>query len=155
MFGLSLCIQGTFRKTFATKGEARFIPVYTGNIWCTMNSPISITVYPCVYREHIFFVIFPNNLAGLSLCIQGTYLEEATRSLILRFIPVYTGNIRGVACSPLCVPVYPCVYREHQALMWFEIVGRGLSLCIQGTCGETWIWNQTDRFIPVYTGNIR
>ena len=50
-----------------------------------------------------------------------------------RFIPVYTGNTKklfkfGYSCS-----VYPCVYKEHGAILRQINQTNGLSLCIQGT----------------------
>ena len=72
-FGLSLCIQGTYVKQTKPNNAIRFIPVYTGNIflWSVFCPPH--TVYPCVYREHIFFRPVGNDPHGLSLCIQGTW----------------------------------------------------------------------------------
>ena len=72
-FGLSLCIQGTYTAEKAHIQGKRFIPVHTGNmpfhsiaIWCH-------PVYPCAYREHSSGQTDEVTLAGLSLCIQGTY----------------------------------------------------------------------------------
>ena len=50
-------------------------------------------------------------------------------------------------------PVYPCVYREHDALKALLTDTDGLSLCIQGTHVRTYNINLKSRFIPVYTGN--
>ena len=70
--GLSLCIQGTpLILDNAVEGR-RFIPVYTGNTINTTVFAFLSTVYPCVYREHIFEFFCLIYLSGLSLCIQGT-----------------------------------------------------------------------------------
>ena len=74
IFGLSICIQGTHLLTKGDQLYAQFIPVYTGN---TPKSPpmvISVSVYPCVYREHTEISAYGNIRVGLSLCIQGTLL---------------------------------------------------------------------------------
>ena len=71
--GLSLCIQGTFVKQRKYWENKRFIPVYTGNMFkLTLNLRIN-AVYPCVYREHVIVPVVYSELAGLSLCIQGTW----------------------------------------------------------------------------------
>ena len=107
--------------------------MYTGNTPFWGGFSVGVTVYPCVYREHINFLILARNEVGLSLCIQGT--------------------LPGIfAHNPHC-PVYPCVYREH----FYErkkspLVG-GLSLCIQGTPDGKQNTRLSARFIPVYTGN--
>ena len=92
---------------------------------------------------------------GLSLCIQGTYLYGQLLIYIVRFIPVYTGNMSIASCLYVMPSVYPCVYREHKEVGHFATHAAGLSLCIQGTScsGRARIKNR--RFIPVYTGNIK
>ena len=94
-------------------GVNRFIPVYTGNILEPQPPPLSCPVYPCVYREHTVVDSVKAKLIGLSLCIQGTYINLLTNVFETRFIPVYTGNIYWF--NPVCTgnAVYPCVYREH------------------------------------------
>ena len=52
VYGLSLCIQGTLKLTFARIIRERFIPVYTGNTIYEFGYDLVDTVYPCVYREH-------------------------------------------------------------------------------------------------------
>ena len=65
-YGLSLCIQGTYDISRFVISNARFIPVYTGNIMpnCFLLYPSA--VYPCVYREHkiddvlsMFYNVYP------------------------------------------------------------------------------------------------
>ena len=92
--GLSLCIQGTQKKS---------------NI---QNNNCS--VYPCVYRER--FPIYYPKIApgGLSLCIQGTQKEIKYEKYTKRFIPVYTGNAIDPTVNMAVLAVYPCVYRERQ-----------------------------------------
>ena len=111
----------------------RFIPVYTGNTILIEFLSKSNSVYPCVYREHLYGSMTIVSKLGLSLCIQGTrqlfnkYMEKT------RFIPVYTGNtfINPIECP--IHPVYPCVYREHAK--------------------HDRLTQSNVRFIPVYTGN--
>ena len=111
--GLSLCIQGTRLSNEIGDAYHRFIPVYTGNTNSLLFCYLTLTVYPCVYREHgipLSCRIFSN---GLSLCIQGTRQNKTI------------SNVRR--------SVYPCVYREHLLQRLFCLVVFGLSLCIQGT----------------------
>ena len=71
----------------------------------------------------------------------------------MRFIPVYTGNTRLSGASYGAFAVYPCVYREHIAIINATAPSIGLSLCIQGTRGGKGGVGKSLRFIPVYTGN--
>ena len=90
--GLSLCIQGTpFMQPFLLH-IIRFIPVYTGNTTVSSGRITVISVYPCVYREHLVIGTVRFRLPGLSLCIQGTRLFRQYKIKRNRFIPVYTGN---------------------------------------------------------------
>ena len=111
--GLSLCIQGTPHPMFPNPVTKRFIPVYTGNTFYHPDSIHQISVYPCVYREHINCCMIGRFGTGLSLCIQGTHATFNTMEGDLRFIPVYTGNTSVTTISMSSFSVYPCVYREH------------------------------------------
>ena len=129
--------------------------MYTGNIpfhslaiWCQ-------PVYPCVYREHFHSVLKKWEKIGLSLCIQGTSITVTLQNVILRFIPVYTGNIPQLTRYRPNSPVYPCVYREHKRRLVTMQLQNGLSLCIQGTFIIVLETFAVFRFIPVYTGNIK
>ena len=132
----------------------RFIPVYTGNILLIHLRLCHLPVYPCVYREHVFVWKQRKICNGLSLCIQGTYLVNCPTSDYLRFIPVYTGNMKWLLTTLEPAAVYPCVYREHPRQYRYICGRRGLSLCIQGTSFNDFSYCVTARFIPVYTGNI-
>ena len=132
----------------------RFIPVHTGNIPAKCTSISSRPVYPCAYREHLC-----NNHAaitknGLSLCIQGTSIDELDMKINDRFIPVHTGNILGNMTGALLTSVYPCAYREHDYRPIDIGTQVGLSLCIQGTLLDVMDEEALLRFIPVHTGNI-
>ena len=70
--GLSLCVQGTRLGDICISGYLRFIPVCTGNTSAQICWNDSISVYPCVYREHAD--------------------EPLLSTLAWRFIPVCTGN---------------------------------------------------------------
>ena len=74
-------------------------------------------------------------------------------SLVVRFIPVYTGNTRSTLKYWFNLSVYPCVYREHLRGALLTLKGHGLSLCIQGTPRDVGLMYFNLRFIPVYTGN--
>ena len=111
----------------------RFIPVYTGNILTGSMFDCAYAVYPCVYREHRNFVFIMHGSFGLSLCIQGTLGSVYMIYVLLRFIPVYTGNMSYLRMKFGTFAVYPCVYREHadNSQLFFN-----LSLCIQGTLSQ-------------------
>ena len=94
--GLSLCIQGTLGWPFLVLDPFRFIPVYTGNTTIAAQAEKIKAVYPCVYREHVYFVKQNRIKAGLSLCIQGTLATVTVPCSSVRFIPVYTGNTFAV-----------------------------------------------------------
>ena len=66
--------------------------MYTGNTHLDFEYNIVESVYPCVYREHVFRFNFNSSLCGLSLCIQGTLFDNINKARNDRFIPVYTGN---------------------------------------------------------------
>ena len=70
--GLSLCIQGTRLADAYFYNDDRFIPVYTGNTTAFCTSFSTVSVYPCVYREHENNHTHAVSVPGLSLCIQGT-----------------------------------------------------------------------------------
>ena len=72
-------------------------------------------------------------MSGLSLCIQGTSARSNFANNIIRFIPVYTGNIITKLSFGQHSAVYPCVYREHSTTACSPMPTPGLSLCIQGT----------------------
>ena len=56
-------------------------------------SPVVLSVYPCVYREHIRRIKHIVLKVGLSLCVQGTLEQEYKQVQADRFIPVCTGNM--------------------------------------------------------------
>ena len=90
--GLSLCIQGTPHLDNLNQSFLRFIPVYTGNTFVFPTPLVVPSVYPCVYREHPCTSMIKSFWFGLSLCIQGTPVTKLLHDLLVRFIPVYTGN---------------------------------------------------------------
>ena len=107
--------------------------MYTGNTFNVIRDRFTVTVYPCVYREHVFIIL----------------KYHAAH----RFIPVYTGNTFFSKPIILNSSVYPCVYREHGRKKWSFCTEPGLSLCIQGTLQRLEPLPNRVRFIPVYTGN--
>ena len=121
----------------------------------TLKIHIDSPVYPCVYREHANRMEMINGKDGLSLCIQGTSIFRMLIFDFLRFIPVYTGNIKKFIMLLFINAVYPCVYREHLTLVLHQHIANGLSLCIQGTLRYQYLYMRQVRFIPVYTGNIQ
>ena len=127
--------------------------MYTGNTHPFTLATDWVTVYPCVYREHIWTITTIISNSGLSLCIQGTQCGCGFSDINQRFIPVYTGNTIAPSADTDPATVYPCVYREHERMQVLAAVMAGLSLCIQGTLGDAKKFTNLNRFIPVYTGN--
>ena len=76
--------------------KPRFIPVCTGNTLAHAVTFLAMSVYPCVYREHYQPDHKPRPERGLSLCVQGTPKLGREKYLLLRFIPVCTGNTHVV-----------------------------------------------------------
>ena len=93
------------------------------------------------------------NLAGLSLCVQGTLCRFLHTDDNRRFIPVHTGNTLVSTCAVLVEAVYPCAYREHCQQCHIYGTQHGLSLYIQGTRVNKKPPSWRLRFIPVHTGN--
>ena len=71
--GLSLCVQGTLYVLLSITKPQRFIPVCTGNMLIVIVNSFLFSVYPCVYREHVFLCAQFERILGLSLCVQGTF----------------------------------------------------------------------------------
>ena len=96
--GLSLCVQGTLVEHYQIDLVCRFIPVCTGNTSNFLFLCSSMTVYPCVYREHRFNMNDAEAKDGLSLCVQGTLSIALKCDAQWRFIPVCTGNTLQSHC---------------------------------------------------------
>ena len=107
-----------------------------------------------MYREHYVFFFISKFFCSLSLCIQGTSIEYRNDPEVVRFIPVYTGNIISDKVNKLMEAVYPCVYREHRIPGIYGGTIAGLSLCVQGTSHNIERVSGHLRFIPVCTGNM-
>ena len=61
LYGLSLCVQGTWSFRFIPTNRNRFIPVCTGNMRSLLFNLMTPPVYPCVYREHTNYnILFYN-----------------------------------------------------------------------------------------------
>ena len=125
----------------------------TGNTLLFSFFIIIITVYPCVYRERTWPRGEPEKVAGLSLCVQGTHSANTMHLVLIRFIPVCTGNACHAEGYADALPVYPCVYRERFVGEKRLSVPFGLSLCVQGTPCLIQMQVLASRFIPVCTGN--
>ena len=156
LIGLSLCVQGTRAGSLVI--------------------PVTCTVYPCVYREHLSLRLPGLFVSGLSLCIQGTLSGSNRIPLKIRFIPVCTGNTYTALLVPLitgglslCVqgtrwfccschficPVYPCVYREHTSPANSTRFGtRFIPVCTGNTCKMTWVLGRATVYPCVYREHI-
>ena len=115
----------------------------------------SWTVHPCAYRELEAVDAFFNFVTGSSLCIQGTLSAPSCIFVVLRFIPVHTGNSGYPGSGVRVLAVHPCAYRELPPQIPGINIAPGSSLCIQGTLVMHSVIFLMKRFIPVHTGNSR
>ena len=152
--GSSLCVQGTWKLFPCLDTFYRFIPVRTGNIRSSPKYVCSQSVHPCAYREHDVPAGLKGILHGSSLCVQGTYSGSNALHLRFRFIPVRTGNIPVQYRHFDIFSVHPCAYREHYRKFRILNIKLGSSLCVQGTFRQAEHNVNSERFIPVRTGNI-
>ena len=113
------------------------------------------TVHPCAYRELDLAQHPTADRDGSSLCIQGTRLVHRQKQILLRFIPVHTGNSHCFNSVSKTLTVHPCAYRELKTLYRIRALKNGSSLCIQGTLQNGFVHPISIRFIPVHTGNSR
>ncbi|OAT45910.1 hypothetical protein M997_2542 [Proteus hauseri ATCC 700826] len=151
--GLSPCIRGTHYPLLECHEHVRFIPVYTGNTVVSLSQSVNHQVYPRVYGEHIILLHDVVVFFGLSPCIRGTHIPQHFMMVLVRFIPVYTGNTHHQALKPIKPTVYPRVYGEHPPDKRQRDLDNGLSPCIRGTLIIYVKKLVSMRFIPVYTGN--
>ena len=153
MFGISLYLQGTRRKTEPTTITNRYIPVPTGNSKFIRTSGANWAVYPCTYRELTSNNIVYIRSSGISLYLQGTLWCGLGNSKSRRYIPVPTGNSTIGLIEKVKSTVYPCTYREltrsKYCWLWFP----GISLYLQGTLLHQSFHHHRRRYIPVPTGN--
>ena len=131
--GLSLCVQGTLDVKNISRREERFIPMCIGNTYKEKGSKVANTVYPYVYREHMFDKRMCDDDTGLSLCVQGTLMLIMLIPVKPRFIPMCIGNTKTPKPKITDNAVYPYVYRQHSYLASLRCQRHGLSLCVQGT----------------------
>ena len=110
--GISLYLQGTLFSCFCNSTQPRYIPVPTGNSRRFWRGAKQKTVYPCTYRELLFVDSSDSSERGISLYLQGTLMHPNFRLLILRYIPVPTGNSAKSVIIARWNTVYPCTYRE-------------------------------------------
>ena len=73
--------------------------------------------------------------------------------VVLRFIPVYTGNTPFSQAENQRAAVHPRVYGEHLSVLMTDLSQFGSSPCIRGTRDGLVLVQSDCRFIPVYTGN--
>ena len=72
--GISLYLQGTHALPAIKELNERYIPVPTGNAFIIIPMTITITVYPCTYRERPANDKIIIAMRGISLYLQGTHV---------------------------------------------------------------------------------
>ncbi len=111
------------------------------------------TVHPRAYGEHLFLLSDFKLNGGSSPCIRGTLIVIAIGLLILRFIPVHTGNTMSDNKKGQIDAVHPRAYGEHTENISKLKLIHGSSPCIRGTPKLDLYGFDDYRFIPVHTGN--
>ena len=133
--GSSPWARGTLLLRLAGRFPFRFIPVGTGNTTGYDSQPPRITVHPRGHGEHHKVGYWQSSHYGSSPWARGTRIQLVGCGLLMRFIPVGTGNTSQIAGYSVVVAVHPRGHGEH-------------STCIAKP-------QQASRFIPVGTGNTR
>ena len=113
----------------------------------------SFAVYPCTYRELVNIPAHFSSSRGISLYLQGTRENTLNYVFYYRYIPVPTGNSLLALHRSKFQAVYPCTYRELYPSCCLRVIGRGISLYLQGTRLQTPSEYDGHRYIPVPTGN--
>ena len=131
--GLSPCARGTLPPPLSQAVRLRFIPVCSGNAHIIYAKPPVHAVYPRVLGERLTGFRGSLKSVGLSPCARGTLTNSRSIFSDNRFIPVCSGNARGINNS--------------------ESYLRGLSPCARGTLFDCRRYASKTRFIPVCSGN--
>ena len=90
---------------------------------------------------------------GISLYPQGTPSLSPNHTVLIRYIPVPTGNATKTAFCSWSTSVYPCTHRERIDSEITKIIHHGISLYPQGTLNRMRSSSPSSRYIPVPTGN--
>ena len=111
--GSSPWVRGTQVHRKASTRNGRFIPVGTGNTSSVLMGGVGVTVHPRGYGEHAHTLELPWRNNGSSPWVRGTPALLGVLSLILRFIPVGTGNTNTICLDGCAQSVHPRGYGEH------------------------------------------
>lgn len=112
----------------------RYIPVHTGQICVVLSLSERAKVHPRVYGADSPTTVHPVPSMGSSPCIRGRCDQQSGQAIVLRFIPVHTGQIRVIA-----------IKRSYAS---------GSSPCVRGRFPAAGQVPVPYRFIPVCTGQI-
>ncbi len=91
----------------------RFIPVGTGNTSAPVNVPSNKAVHPRGHGEHFSDIKKAANATGSSPWARGTRKTEPPALVIIRFIPVGTGNTARERAICVFNAVHPRGHGEH------------------------------------------
>ncbi len=114
--------------------------------------PTPARVYPRVYGATRLSCVGGMALPGLSPCVRGYLTTDASENETLRSIPVCTGLPARCTGRGTSGRVYPRVYGATTDPARRSAARRGLSPCVRGYRGETFIRHAKDGSIPVCTG---
>ncbi len=97
---------------FVVSSETRFIPIHTGNSYHYTVLRLLFAVHPHTHGELIRERNKRRYPFGSSPYTRGTLAHQMTAILILRFIPIHTGN--SFTNRPLCslLSVHPHTHGE-------------------------------------------
>ena len=98
--GSSPRTRGTFCQRLFNRCDRRFIPAHAGNIPVSASVVGLETVHPRARGEHVRYRHGTQGLSGSSPRTRGTWSDEQSDHVRLRFIPAHAGNIATMALTP-------------------------------------------------------
>ncbi len=102
---------------------------------------MNIVVHPRGYGEHVFHELPRLDGNGSSPWVRGTLTNKFFLVIILRFIPVGTGNTKIKRFLAQTVTVHPRGYGEHALDQVSKVYSDGSSPWVRGTLNKLNIYS--------------
>ncbi len=112
--GSSPHLRGTSILKFSISQISRFIPAPAGNVLCSSNQKIQVTVHPRTCGERNFISIIDTRSDGSSPHLRGTFHAWHWLHQINRFIPAPAGNVCIKPSAAKTCAVHPRTCGERQ-----------------------------------------
>ncbi len=130
--GLSPCVRGKPSEGVSDCVAARSIPMCTGETEDGTHETDVPRVYPHVYGGNQNRTLWSILGAGLSPCVRGKLMAVGLHRLVVRSIPMCTGETNAEGSAVDLREVYPHVYGGNwTGQVWSRSV-IGLSPCVRG-----------------------